>query len=120
MARNLTYVLKKGEISKRIHFTLEDADGRFDLSDYIVTMSLQLEGATALAVDGATVIQENQFVEATKGKCYHEFDMTTANIAVGTYKGELKLASGASVLYWPVNAENLRTYFKLIVQAPLE
>lgn len=115
--RNLYFTFKQGEIGKRMNFTLEDADGTFDLTNYTVTLFLKKEGDTDLAVDGAAVTKENQ--GTNPGECYHALDATTAAIDVATYKGELKLVAGANVLYWPVNKDNQRTYFTVEVQAPL-
>ena len=115
MSNNLTHTFRKGEVGKVIEFTLEDVNGVVDLTAYTVTMYL---GNGSLVVNGAAVTKRTQS-GATVGQCYHTWDLTTANIAPGTYKGELKLVNGGTTLYWPVNKNSTRTYFTVIVQAPL-
>jgi hypothetical protein len=114
---NLNFTLKQGEVGKVIRFTLSDADGAVDLTNYTVTMTLK-KGSAAAVVDEASVTKETQS-GATLGKCHHTFDATTADLTPGIYKGELKLTSGSNVLYWPVDEKEKRTYFTVEVQKPL-
>jgi hypothetical protein len=114
---NLTFTFKQGEVGKVITFDdLSDANGLVDLTPYAVTMNLRLNGE--LIVDDAAVTKRTQS-GTTLGDCYHTLNSTTAAIAVGTYRGELKLVNGANIFYWPVNKNADRTYFTVIVQAPL-
>lgn len=117
MARNTQFTYKRGEVGKRIRFYLEDANGAVDLTAYTVTMNVGKLGQT-LAVDGASVTKETQTGE-TRGYCYHDLDASSANIAAGDYRGELKLVNGSNVLYWPVDSNGTKTYFTVEVQSPL-
>lgn len=112
---NLTHTVKRDEVGKRIDFTLSDADGTFNLTNYTVTMTLK-KGAT-VATSAATVTKKDQ--GASPGECYHTWASNTIPDTKGTYKGELKLTFGSEILYWPVHKDGKRTYFEVIVQDPL-
>lgn len=117
-ARNTKFTFKRGEVGKRMRFRLEDASGPVDLTAYTITLNAGGAGQD-LAITAAAVTKETQS-GATLGYCYHDLDATTANVAAGLYRAELKLANGANVLYWPVDAGGDRTYFTIEVQRPLD
>lgn len=112
MARNLTHTLKMGEVGKVISFLVEDDNGPYDLTAWTVTFNVD-KGSTSVVTDGA-VTKETQS-GATLGRCYYTWNATTANIPVGTYKGELKLVNGSNVLYWPVDEHDNRNYIVIKV-----
>jgi len=112
---NLTHVVKIDEVGKIIDFTLRDVDGTVDLTNYTVTMNIS-KGSTAV-ISAAAVTKRNQVTN--EGEAYHTWTAATIPDTAGTYKGELKLVYGSNVLYWPVDKNNERTYFTVIVQEAL-
>lgn len=119
MANNLHITWKQGEVGKEIDFLgLSDRDGLFDLTAWTVVLNAKRSADdSVLVIDAAPVSKRDQ--AARRGDCYHTLSSTTANIAPGIYKGELKVTNGANTFYWPVNRDNERTHFTIEVQKPL-
>lgn len=114
---NLTVTYKRGAVGKVIEFNdLRDKDGLVTLTPYTITLNVEDEDGT-LVIDDASVTKRDQGTRA--GDCYHTLDATTANIAVGTYRAELKLANGANADFWPTDRDHKRRYITWIVQDPL-
>ena len=117
MSYNLEHVVKIDEVGKEIGFTCYDSTGAaVNLTNYTVTMNIK-KGST-LVVDDAVVTKRTQS-GATLGQCYHTWTAGTIPNTAGTYNGELKAVFGSSVLYFPVNRNNAKTYFRVIVQNAL-
>lgn len=119
MARNLNVTWKLGEVGKVVNFLLEDDDGPFNLTGWTITMAIAADNETTPAVTGETVTALTQTGDDI-GWCYHTLNSTTANITIGKYKAaELRLVSGLNVLYWPVDENEVKTYFTVEVQTPI-
>ena len=115
---NLTHVVKIDEVGKELGFTCYDADGvAVDLTSYTVTMNIY-KGSTSV-IASAAVTKRTQS-GATLGKCYHTWTAATIPNSAGTYLGELKCVAGSNVLYFPVDRNNERTKFQVIVQTANE
>ncbi len=118
---NLRTVFKRGEVGKVLNFTCRSADASTgtvaltDLTNY--TMTLNVWKGTDLVIDNASCTKRTQS-GATLGQCYHTLDATTANIAKGDYKFEIKATYGSNVLYFPTDYDGTRTYGDLRVQEP--
>jgi hypothetical protein len=113
---NLLHTVKRDEVGKIIEFTLEDADGVYNLDNWTVVMNLK-KGSTV--VTSAAAVTKRTQSGATLGQAYHTWAANTIPDAKGDYKGELKLTNGSNVLYWPVHSDGTRTYFTVRVQDPL-
>ena len=113
---NLTTTIKQGEVGKITNFTLRDSAGLVNLTAYTITMTLK-KGST-VTVDGVSITKKNQ--TTSTGECYHTWNADTAIIATGNHKGNLKLVNGTTVLYWPVDKNDKRTYFEVEVQEPID
>jgi hypothetical protein len=119
MARNLDVTWKQGEVGKTVRFLLEDADGPFPLTGWTITLTIAVDKDSTPVVTGQPVVALTQTGDDI-GWCYHTLDSTTANIATGKYKAaELKLVNGSNVLYWPVDTNEVKTYFTVEVQTSL-
>lgn len=119
---NIRTTYKRGEVGKVINFTCRAADastgtvGLVDLTNYTMTWSVW-KGTTLTAIDNAACTKRTQS-GATLGQCYHTLDSTTAGIAKGEYRFEVKATYGSNVLYFPTNEDGTRTYGYLTVQEP--
>lgn len=114
---NLEHTVKIDEVGKEIGFTCYDSTGAaVNLTNYTMTMNVR-KGST-LVIDDAAVTKRTQS-GATLGQCYHTWTALTIPNDTGAYKGELKAVFGSNVLFFPVNKNNLRTYFKITVQSAL-
>jgi hypothetical protein len=112
------FIFKQGEVGKRCTWTLTDADdAAVDLTAYTITLNAK-KGDTETITE-ASVTKATQS-GATLGQCYHNLTSTTAAIAVGNHKGELKLVNGSTVLYWPVQDDPRESYFVWEVQTPID
>lgn len=118
---NIKTVYKRGEVGKVLNFTCRSADPStgvvavVDLTNY--TMTLNVWKGTTLTIDNASCTKRTQS-GSTLGQCYHTLDATTANIAKGEYRFEVKATYGSNVLYFPTNIDGTRTYGYLTVQEP--
>jgi hypothetical protein len=118
---NIRTTYKRGEVGKVIGFTCRAADAStgtvaaVDLTNYTVTFNVWQ--GTTLVIDNAACTKRTQS-GSTLGQCYHTLDATTANIAKGDYRFELKATYGSNVLYFPTNEDGARTYGYLFVQEP--
>lgn len=115
---NLIHTVKIDEVGKEIGFTCYDGNGdAVDLTSYTVTMSLK-KGSTV--VTSAAACTKRTQTGATLGQCYHTWTAATIPNSAGTYLGELKCVAGSNVLYFPVDRNNERTKFQVIVQTANE
>jgi hypothetical protein len=114
---NLTVTYKRGAVGKELEFNnLSDQNGLVTLTPYTLTVNVEETDGTVV-VDDAAVSKRDQ--STRQGDCYHTLDATTANIAVGTYRAEIKATNGANVDYWPTDIDQKRRYITWIVQDPL-
>ena len=114
---NLTVTYKRGAVGKVIEFNdLRDYTGLVTLTPYTITLNVEEDDGTVV-IDDASVSQRDQSLRP--GDCYHTLDATTANIAVGNYRAELKLTNGANVDFFPTDRDHNRRYIKWIVQDAL-
>jgi hypothetical protein len=117
---NLEFTFHQGEIGKVMNFyDLSDESGTFNLDPYTVTLNLEKNGA--VTVDDAVVVKADQ--GTNPGDCSHTLDATTAAIAVGRHKGNLRLVktlAPTNKFYWPCNKNSQRAYFYVNVLDPVD
>lgn len=111
---NNIFIHKLGENGAVLTATLSDGDGAFDTTGFTITLNVRKSESSPLLVDDAPCSGNSSGVVT----CTIDdgFDTLTQK---GEYLAEYKLVNGSTVLFWPKNVKNERTYFRFIVQKSL-
>src|SRR5688572_28691917 len=112
---NLIYVHKIGENGAVLTATLSDAAGVVDLSTYDVTLNVK-KGTTLIVGDApCDGTAEGVVTCEIEDAIFADLE----NLRAGDYDAEFKAVNGSTVLFFPKNKDNKRTYFTFEVQKAL-